>query len=356
MVKEGLTKDEVNQLIKSIKFLSELQFNGMMFYSYTNGKSHINFKNGSEILKIDIKDIPVISDKGNKDIIELSTSDNGNISIEEVRSDMQNGGAGLRSTTSESSSTSLTYSSTSSSTSSFLNKKKMNGGTVYSDTSSFNYKKSEGFSETSPNMPMTGGAIYSDTSSFNPRKNAKNSEVYSATSPNMPMTGGAIYSDTSSFNPRKNAKNSEVYSVTSSNVPMNGGGAYSDTSSVNSKINNDVYSATSPNIMGGGGTFSATSPFDPNMDKNLVNEATSDIYSATSTLNAKNNYQQGGFESDTIGSISDLKDKRKTNNNLGLDIFKKSTQTGGSASNPNQIRNKMKDLGIGSTSTSSVCE
>ncbi len=324
MVKEGLTKDEVNQLIKSIKFLSELQFNGMMFYSYTNGKSHINFKNGSEILKIDIKDIPVISDKGNKDIIELSTSDNGNISIEEVRSDMQNGGAGLRSTTSESSSTSLTYSSTSSSTSSFLNKKKMNGGTVYSDTSSFNYKKSEGFSETSPNMPMTGGAIYSDTSSFNPRKNAKNSEVYS---------------------------------VTSSNVPMNGGGAYSDTSSVNSKINNnDVYSATSPNIMGGGGTFSATSPFDPNMDKNLVNEATSDIYSATSTLNAKNNYQQGGFESDTIGSISDLKDKRKTNNNLGLDIFKKSTQTGGSASNPNQIRNKMKDLGIGSTSTSSVCE
>ena len=269
MVKEGLTKEEARKLIESIKLLSDLKFRGMNFYSLTQGKEYITFKDGNgTVININIEDIPVISDKNNKDIIALSSSDNGNISIEDEVYEQKGGFDSFSSTTDSSSS--IGFSSTSTST-----------------TSSYSLKSSE------KSKKMSGGAIYSDTSS------------------NIPMNGGGVYSDTSSFNPKKSQQ----------------------------KYNNDVFSATSPNIPmnGGGAVFSATS----------------DIYSLTSSLNFKNDMTGGNFSSDTIGSISYLKEHK---NNLGTDIFKKSSQKGGSVGNPNELRNKMKELGIGSTSTSSVCE
>ncbi len=334
MEKKGLTKDEVIKLIESIKFLSGLHFDGLKFSSYKCGNTYITFKNGNkEEIKIDLENLPVISDKTNEAV---------NVSVDnESTETSQLGGHIDTSSTNDSSDLNIdfTSSSTSSTTSFHSNKssstkKNMNGGyskNMYSETSSFNpkmSKNSEVYSATSPNMPnignMTGGA-YSETSSFNP-KMSKNSEVYSATSPNMGNMIGGAYSETSSFNPKKMNKNND--SITSSYVPMNGGGAYSETSN-----------------------------FDPNMNTKQM----SDAYSATSSLanlapvTPKNIMEGGNFESDTIGSISDLKN-RKVNNKLDLDIFKKASQKGGSVSNPNEIRNKMKDLGIKSTSTSSVCE
>ncbi len=366
MEKKGLTKDEVIKLIESIKFLSGLHFDGLKFSSYKCGNTYITFKNGNkEEIKIDLENLPVISDKTNEAV---------NVSVDnESTETSQLGGHIDTSSTNDSSDLNIdfTSSSTSSTTSFHSNKssstkKNMNGGyskNMYSETSSFNpkmSKNSEVYSATSPNMPnignMTGGA-YSETSSFNP-KMSKNSEVYSATSPNMGnMTGGA-YSETSSFN-LKMSKNSEVYSATSPNMGNMIGGAYSETSSFNpKKMNKNNDSITSSYVpMNGGGAYSETSNFDPNMNTKQM----SDAYSATSSLanlapvTPKNIMEGGNFESDTIGSISDLKN-RKVNNKLDLDIFKKASQKGGSVSNPNEIRNKMKDLGIKSTSTSSVCE
>jgi hypothetical protein len=89
----------------------------------------------------------------------------------------------------------------------------------------------------------------------------------------------------------------------------------------------------------------------------------SDLYSDTSAiaLDSKLVGGNGNLEtSDTLRSISDIKGRKNKNNqmsNLDLGIFKK-VQSGGSASTlpNNDIKKKMLEVGINSSSTSSVCE
>ena len=104
--------------------------------------------------------------------------------------------------------------------------------------------------------------------------------------------------------------------------------------------------------------YSETSSVRPEEMSNLsktssaVFNARSDKYSDTSVLGQMG----GGMETtDTLRSISELK-QRKTRNTSSLDvgIFKKA-QSGGSA-NTNELKKKMMDLGINSSSTSSICE
>lgn len=83
-----------------------------------------------------------------------------------------------------------------------------------------------------------------------------------------------------------------------------------------------------------------------------VFNARSDKYSDTSVLG-----QVGGMGlSDTLNSISELKQRKSKGYNSSLDvgIFRKA-QAGGSANN-NELKKKMMDLGINSSSTSSICE
>lgn len=79
----------------------------------------------------------------------------------------------------------------------------------------------------------------------------------------------------------------------------------------------------------------------------------SDKYSDTSIIG-----QMGGNLdiSDTLMSVSELKDRKNkitNNSNLNLGIFKK-VQSGGSTNN--ELNKKIKEIGINSSSTSSICE
>ena len=79
----------------------------------------------------------------------------------------------------------------------------------------------------------------------------------------------------------------------------------------------------------------------------------SDKYSDTSIIG-----QMGGNLdiSDTLTSVSELKDRKNkitNNSNLNLGIFKK-VQSGGSTNN--ELNKKIKEIGINSSSTSSICE
>lgn len=199
-----------------------------------------------------------------------------------------------------------------------------------------------------------GAGFYSDTSSvmYSSRKSSKhlNSNIYSATSNNSikKMDGGSFLSDTSSFNMSMNSLksknnnnrnfNTDMYSETSVNPIKNmKGGIYSETSSFHE--NNIVYSKTSS--------------YNPNMSVNggfKINN-NSDMYSATSNLGLKGGFKLGQELSDAIDST-----ELKLSDSLDTNIFKKSSQKGGNVSSGNKLKNKMKEIGIKSTSTSSICE
>jgi len=144
---------------------------------------------------------------------------------------------------------------------------------------------------------------------------------------------------------------------------------YSDTSSImysdllnssNTSQNtftprNNKYSETSSmEQLGGKNSFktakySETSPMEVLRGKHIFKTAK---YSETSPME-----QLGGkSDSDTLNSISELKDIRANSkkSNLNVDIFKK-TQSGGS-NNKQNLTKKIMELGINSSSTSSVCE
>ncbi len=283
------------------------------------------------------------------------------------------------------------------------------GGSVDSDTIDF----------TSSNVPtpvnnIQGGRFgFSDTSSdvsnFSSKSKAKhskknyssmkggdtNSDIYSQTSP-MPNSNtntnnnlrGGNFSETSPMS--ANYSNIGLSETSYNNMGNNlRGGNFSETSPMSANYTNMGFSDTSYNNMGNnlrGGNLSDTSPMSGNhtnmgfsetspmgMDlssmkggkssKKNYNQVrtSSDVYSATSNLSSgfgQNQFRGGALtESETINFSSD--------SNLDTSIFKKpsslnnsnSQQKGGSVkTNSNNLRNQMKDLGIGSTSTSSVCE
>ena len=261
----------------------------------------------------------------------------------------------------------------------------MRGGAMFSDTSSVMPMKGGAmYSDTSSVMPMRGGAMFSDTSSVMPMKGGA---MFSDTSSVMPMRGGAMYSDTSSVMPMKGGA---LYSDTSSVMPMRGGALYSDTSSVmslkggnkckhgltQSKCNkcnqNDDYSATSsimPMMGGGTDTSSMASVIGANYFSDTSSSAMSakksgkksgkksnrDMFSTTSQLPITGGSRNTGIlESLDSVATSDF----ETSFSLDTSIFKKPSQQqkGGSVKSSNNLKSKMKDVGIGSTSTSSVCE
>ena len=137
-----------------------------------------------------------------------------------------------------------------------------------------------------------------------------------------------------------------------------------------SESSSDLFSETSPVNQNGGSAsdsrrnnlFSETSEFNENKKNNLFSETSefnqnggsnlflkkfnknSDMYSETSEL------KKGYSNMDTLQSITELEDSQ-----LDLDIFKKSInqQKGGSF---NFNKKKLNEIGINSSSTSSVCE
>ena len=120
----------------------------------------------------------------------------------------------------------------------------------------------------------------------------------------------------------------------------------------NSVFKSSKYSETSSAKFSDMQHFSQTSSVNFN--------ARSDKYSDTSIIG-----QIGGADteiSDTLRSVSELKERsnkysKSSRSNLDLGIFKKSqshSQSGGSANN--EIKKKMVEAGIHSSSTSSICE
>jgi len=149
-----------------------------------------------------------------------------------------------------------------------------------------------------------------------------------------------------------NESSSDIFSDTSI-INQNGGNLFSETSAMNNNDNNNkVFSETSAmnenenENENKNKVLSETSAMSENGNNNLFlkNDKINNMYSETSELNKKYS------ELDTLHSITELE-----NSELDLDIFKKSLnqQKGGSL-----IFNKKKlnDIGIKSSSTSSVCE
>jgi hypothetical protein len=219
----------------------------------------------------------------------------------------------------------------------------MKGGAMYSDTSSI--------------MPMRGGNVYSDTSSVMPMRGGA---MYSDTSSIMPMRGGAVYSDTSSVMPMRGGNKcrhgntqskcdkcnqNDDFSATSSIMPMMGGGT--DTSSMASVIGANYFSDTSSSAML---TMSAKKSV-----KKSGKKSNRDMFSTTSQLPITGGSRNTGIlESLDSVATSDF----ETSFSLDTSIFKKPSQQqkGGSVKSSNNLKSKMKNAGINSSSTSSVCE
>jgi hypothetical protein len=132
-------------------------------------------------------------------------------------------------------------------------------------------------------------------------------------------------------------------------INQNGGhNLFSETSELNENNKNNLFSETSAYDQHlSNKLFSETSEFNQNGGNNLFikkNNKNSDMYSETSEL--KKVYSN----MDTLQSITELQDSQ-----LDLDIFKKSIkqQKGGSINFNKKILN---EIGINSSSTSSVCE
>jgi hypothetical protein len=344
----NLSKDELADFIKSVKTLLNLnlQLGNLKLKSLVkNDNNGIVFifgdEKGNEIKKkleeLDIRTTDNKNNSVNTEILSVTSSD---VPTPVNVNSGQGGG--------------FFFSETSSDVPKFKNSKK-----------TYNKSNSDTFSLTSP-MPtkstfMKGG------------NNNTTSDIYSQTSQmptnnNNNMRGGTM-SETSPM--PSNYKN-QVLSETSYDNTNNNmrGGTMSETSPMPSNYKNQVLSETSPDGvgmgmgmgmgMGVGVGMNLSSLKGGKSSKKMYNQATSDVYSATSNLaigqgqgQGQNNFRGGALtDSDTFNFISD--------SNLDTSIFKKpssSQQKGGSAkSGANNLRNQMKDIGIGSTSTSSVCE
>ena len=128
---------------------------------------------------------------------------------------------------------------------------------------------------------------------------------------------------------------------------------------------NDNHSSTSNLVLTGGNSndyeYSATSEIPiMNIENKIFKSSNntkkynlnSDNYSSTSNLNMKGGKVE---DSDTLMSITELayiknNSSNKSKNNLDLNIFKKKFQNGGKSNS------QILDIGINSSSTSSICE
>ena len=195
------------------------------------------------------------------------------------------------------------------------------------------------------------------TASFEKLKKIEETKLESYTESELPVTGGSTnvfqkikYSDTSSL------KLSEIpnYSITSSAVFGKKSDKYFDIPSIKQlggNLNEPIdLSETSSFKLSEIPNYSITSSalFDGKTDKYT------DIPSIKQS--GGNHPSESTDMSDTLMSMSELKLRKKSNSsNLDLGIFKKN-QSGGNANNIN-IRQKMRDVGINSnSSTSSICE
>ena len=145
---------------------------------------------------------------------------------------------------------------------------------------------------------------------------------------------------------------SDLFSETSAMNQKGGNQDYSETSDMSQNVGNQIYSETSiTNQDGGNQIYSETSvmnnSFKNNLSETSIFKKNSDIYSETSEF--KNSLKGGDL--DTLQSITELEDSQ-----LDLDIFKRSVnkQQGGSINFNN--KQKLNNIGINSSSTSSVCE
>ncbi len=398
-----LSKEDTSKLIEAVKFLSNLKMGELDFYCLKKGKEFITFKdkNGKEVeikfTDIKIKPEPVVA------VLDITNSDSTLAGLSDIQN-RQNGGGML------SDSSSIVHRTFIKSS----NKLKKKNKEDFSSTSSAmigGYNDNSATSSVMPNFNMMkGGNIINNTNNTNninntnnnnANNNRSNSDVYSATSvidfttkqsqqqipqqqtPIQQTTvqvpvqqqikqvqeqaqqtqtqvkkieqvqqnqEGGGFSDTSSYNPRmlKNAIFSDASvnfmvgggcpcSETSSIDPRafgRGGGALSDTSSVNPKMVGMV-----------GGGFSETSSVNPGM-VGMVGGG----FSETSSVNPGMVGMIGGGDTDTIGSISELKNRKNKKNNLDLNIFGK--QNGGGS----DAKLKLRNMGIHSSSTDSLCE
>jgi hypothetical protein len=358
----NLSKDELADFIKSVKTLLNLQLGNLKLKSIVrdnnNGMVFIFCdEKGNETLK-KLNELVIRTEDIKNTTLDITSSD-----VPTPINNMNGGGFG--------------FSETSSDVPKFKNSKKNN-----------NKFNSDTFSLTSPMAPK---------STFMKGGNNTNSDIYSQTSP-MPaknnMKGGSGCGTLSETSPMaSNYKNMGLSETSYDNTNNNmRGGAMSETSPMPSNYKNMALSETSYDNTNNnmiGGAMSETSPMPSNyknmvlsdtssvMDngigigmnisslkggkssKKMYNQATSDIYSATSNLaigHGQNNFRGGALtDSDTLNFT--------TESNLDTSIFKKPSssnntqQKGGSSkSGANNLRNQMKDMGIGSTSTSSVCE
>lgn len=353
-----LSKQDVSKLIESIKFLSNLQIGGMKFHCYKKGEDCISVKdsNGREV-KIKFGDIKIESEQNGGGESDVSTL-NG---ISEIDNRQKGGNV-----YSDSSEVHRTFIKTS------KGQKKNKVKQDFSSTSSLMIGGKYDNSETSsinPGMMMGGSLevntdIYSVTSTLKelpkkevnsqatlPKEVVQLKEQVSQVKEAQKQQGGAIYSDTSSYNPSSRKLKNAIFSDTS---VMNGGGQ-SDTSSFNpGLLNNKQFSETSDidgiGQMGGACPCSQTSSVDVGMFGG------SKDFSDTSSINPKmfgnmmGNFVGGGA-SDTLESISEIKERKNKKTNLDLNIFR--TQAGGNSSDSKQ---KLRDMGIHSSSTSSLCE
>lgn len=381
-----LTKDQASELVNVIKFLTKLEMGNMKFKSYTAGDDFITWKKDGSDIKIKFGDLLI---KSNKNETKVETKVEKKADTKEVMDDItstvgpeQLGGGFLSDTSS------IMYS----------DKKKISKN-MYSDmysvtsANSVNNMTGGGFSETS-DMPVLHK---SSKSSSSKHKNNFNSDVYSVTSPNPKfnsmkgsMKGGNLggslgggFSETSSYNFMSNFSETSMVNQSLNNLnSMNGGGLsetssynfmsnFSETSVFNQGMNNlgnmngGGFSDTSAMVEGNGIAYSQTSSYDPKFtlkggSKSKLNNlnAMSDIFSPTSALTMKGGNKGRISHVDTAGLTDtlDLSTDLKLSESLDTNIFKKPAQKGGSVSSRNELKNKMKEMGIGSTSTSSICE
>lgn len=367
-----LSKQDVVKLIESVKFLSNLEIGGMKFHCYKNGEECVTVKdaNGKEV-KIKFGDIKIASEQNTGSQTLSATLPSQLRGLDGIESDI----------------------STLNGLSEINDRQK--GGNMYSDSSevhrtfiksSKSQKKNkvkQDFSSTSTLM-IGGNYENSETSSVNPGfmmgGGEVNTDIYSATSilKELPpkevnsqanqtkevvqlkeqvmqvkevqkQQGGALFSDTSSYNPTSRKLKNAIFSE---NSTMNAS-RQSDTSSFNPNLfKNKQFSETSDGIgqMGGACPCSQTSSIEPGMFGG------SKDFSETSSVNPKMIGKMignimGGGESDTLASISEIKERKNKKSNLDLNIFK--TQAGGASS---EIKQKLRSMGIHSSSTDSLCE
>jgi len=177
------------------------------------------------------------------------------------------------------------------------------------------------------------------------------------------QTGGDVTISLSAIQNENNNIFSETSSVTNSFKQNNN--IFSETSSVTNsfKQNGGVFSETSSvtnSFKQSNGIFSDTS--DDNLENSNIKSLfkNSDNYSETSILPiSQNGGKINNFnESDTLKSITEfnLNTESETESELDLNIFKKLNQGQKGGMIENNMKLKLKELGINSSSTSSLCE